>query len=649
MSERPAGIGRSAPHTIHVLPHAESAMVRFLEPALDRLSDTAEGTQLLVITPDADTAVAVADVARSIGAGTTKSIVPITSAPRGARLLASRTVPAIAATPTTLVSLLKTSSVKLSGVQTVVIAWANELFDAREEETLEIVLAEIPKEASRTVVVDRMTPAIDALVERHLRRASRPAAAADDEATATLSIRYVTTSAPTRRMALRRLLDDLDPPSAIVLASDANAADEARSVVASLGYEGDALVRVAGAPVEEQAALVIFYGLPSNTEEVAKVGATNPAQVVALVTPRQVPALRRLTTGAVEPLDVSQVAAKARSRDERLRAALRAELHAGFPAREVMALEPLLAEFDGLEIAAAAVRLIERERSELRARRVEAERPVERALERPVDRPDRADRAERPEPAERADRPDRAPRGPGAGGERAPTRSSGGFGRVFLGVGERDGVRPGDLVGAITGESGITSDRIGKLEIRESHTVAEIALADVETVVDKMDGVSLKGRRVTARIDDRPAPRGREGGRAPGRDARRPSGGDRRPGGFREGARGAPREGGRGAFGARDRERPPRDRGGRDGSGREGRFSREGRPARPAKPGFGGGERGPRRDDDRPRRDDRPAGRGGFRDRPDEGRIPRATHERQEWSDRADRVRNARRPRRDEA
>ncbi|HUQ83685.1 MAG TPA: DbpA RNA binding domain-containing protein [Gemmatimonadaceae bacterium] len=649
MSERESGIARSAPHTIHVLPHSAAVIARFLGPALERVAADADATQLLVITPDADTTLAIAEAARTLSGGSGAPVVPLTSAPRGGRLLGSRVVPAIAATPSTLVSLLKSSSVKLAGVRTVVIAWADELTDARESETLEIVLSEIPKEASRVVVADRMTPAVEALVERHLRRASRQGTPADEDATATVAIRYVITAESTRRSALRRLLDDLDPPSAIVVASTENEV-EARSVVESLGYSSDTLVRVATGPVEEQAALVVFYGLPPGADDVAKIGATEPAQVVALVAPRQVAALRRLTTGAVEPLDISQAAAKARSRDEKLRAALRTELLAGFPAREVMAIEPLLTEFDGLEIAAAAIRLIERERAEGRVRRVEAERPVERTSERPTERaerserPERGDRPERSEPSERSERAERPARD---GGERSPTRSEGGFGRVYLSVGDKDGVRAGDLVGAITGESGITSDRIGKLEIRDMHTIAEIAAADVDTVIEKMNGVSLRGRRISARVDDRPAPRSRES-RGPSRDSR----GDRKPGGFREG-RGAPRAGGRGGFGARDRERPPRDREA-SGGDRGGRFSRDDRPARGPRRegGFGGGAsrgpggpRGPRRDDDRSR------GRPSFsdRDRSNEGRVPRATREREEWRDRADSVRNARRPRRDDA
>ena len=618
MSEREAGVARSAQHAIYVLPHAPNVVARFLGPALDRVAADADATQLIVLTADADTALAISDVARAMRANETAPIVPITAVGRGSRLLASRTSPAIAATPSMLVSLLRSSSVKLDQVRTVVIAWADELFDAREEDALEIVLSEVPKEASRVVVADRLTAQVEALAERHLRRAPRHAAAPSDELAPELAIRYVTTPESGRGVALRRVLDDLDPPSVIVIAHDEQSVTEARSSIASLGYEGSALVRVESAPSDEQAALVVFYDLPETADQVRSVAATTPAQVVALVAPRQVAALRRVTTGVVEPLDVSQAGAKARARDERVRSALRAELQSSFPAREIIVLEPLLAEFDGIEIAAAALRLIERERGESRTRRVEAERPVERATERAVESTTVREGRKAPDrPAPRADT---------------------GFARVFLSIGDRDGVRPGDLVGAITGESGITSDRIGKIEIRDGHTVAEIAAADAPGVIDKMNGVSMKGKRIIARLDERPATRDRDA--RPGRDANRSGGAGR---GFRDRGKGGPREGARGGFGARGRERPSREGTAGTGGG-EGRFSREGRPPRgPARERFGASDRRPRRDDDRPR------GRGDVRDRGDDGRVPRATHERQEWTDRADRVRNARRPRRDDA
>lgn len=624
MAEREAGVARAPQHTIHVLPHAQNVVARFLGPALERVSRDATATQLLILTPDADTALAVADAARTLGPQGTP-VIPVTAAARGSRLLASRVAPAIAAAPSTVVSLMRSSSVKLEAVRTVIVAWATEVFDAKEDEALEIVLAEIPKEASRILVTDVLSPAVEALAERHLRRALRQGVESAAQPASPLAIRYVVAPVVGRAATLRRLLDELDPPSVVVLASEGSI-EEARAAVASLGYEGDALVRVETEPVNEQSALVVLYDLPASASIVAKVAAAAPAQVVALVAARQIPALRRLTLGPVEPLDVSQATTKARVRDERLRSTLRAELEAGFPSREVMALEPLLSEFDGIEIAAAALRLLERDRSESRARRADAERPVERATERAPERVE----------------------APAA--DRGPSRSEGGFTRVFLSIGDRDGVRAGDVVGAITGESGVTSDRIGKLEIRDSHTVAEIASAEAPTVIEKLNGATIKGRRVAARVDERPAARARDGGR----DTRRPEGGSR---GFREGGRSGPRESGRGGFAARggrpsrdggSREgRPSRDAGsreGRDSGSRESRFSRDRSPR-----GAGPGRDRPAGGDRRPRREDGPGGRGGFRDRSEEGRVPRATREREEWSERADRVRHARRPRRDDA
>ena len=618
MAEREAGVARAPQHVVHVLPHAPNVIARFLSPALDRIAADASATQLLVITPDAETALAIAEAARALK--NHPVVVPVTAAGRGSRLLASRVAPAVAAAPGALVSLMRSSTIKLDAVRTVIVAWANEIFDAHEEESLEVVLAEIPKEANRILVADVMTPAVEALAERHLRRASRQAVEGASEPASDVALRYVAAPTAARAATLRRLLDELDPPSVIVLAGDGSIED-ARAAISSLGYEGNALVRVETAPIEEQSALVVLYDLPESPGVIAKVAAASPTHVVALVSPRQIPALRRLTTGIVEPLDVSQLATKARVRDERLRSALRAELDAGFPSREIMALEPLLAEFDGIELAAAALRMLERDRSEARARRADAERPVQRVTERSAD----------------------------AGGERAAAapaergRSDSEFGRVFLAIGDRDGVRPGDIVGAIAGESGITSDRIGKLDIRDGHTVVEIASADVQTVIEKMNGATIKGRRVAARIDERPAARPRDG-----RDTRDPRRSDG-PRNFRDGGRGGPRDGGRGGAREGSRSGPRESRGGfgarkerpgREGPRSEGRFSRD-RPVRGGRPDAG--DRRPRRDDAGPR------GRPGFRDRVDDGRVPRATRERDEWSERADRVRNARRPRRDEA
>ena len=197
-------------------------------------------------------------------------------------------------------------------------------------------------------------------------------------------------------------------------------------------------------------------------------------------------------------------------------------------------------------------------------------------------------------------------RTPLAAGQRPDTPAMDGKQRVFLAAGKRDGVRVGDIVGAVANEAGIPADRIGQVELFESHAIVELSADDAAKVVQALGTASLRGRRLSARIDER-------GGEAP---------------------RGGDRGGDRGARGPRSERTfgPPR----RDAGDR------------PARPSFGG-DRGPR-----------PEGRGGpprggadrppragearlaFGDRP----VSERAEGREEWSERGARMQNAsRKPR----
>ena len=59
---------------------------------------------------------------------------------------------------------------------------------------------------------------------------------------------------------------------------------------------------------------------------------------------------------------------------------------------------------------------------------------------------------------------------------------------MFIGAGNRDSVKVGDLVGAITGETGIAGGQIGKIEIRGSFSLVEIDSQVVDRVIEKLNG-----------------------------------------------------------------------------------------------------------------------------------------------------------------
>ena len=83
-------------------------------------------------------------------------------------------------------------------------------------------------------------------------------------------------------------------------------------------------------------------------------------------------------------------------------------------------------------------------------------------------------------------------------------------------MGKKDGVRPGDLVGAIVGETKLGADRIGKIEIRELYALVEVRAEDAERVASALTGATMRGRRLTARIDRGPGA-GTGGSRPPRR------------------------------------------------------------------------------------------------------------------------------------
>jgi ATP-dependent RNA helicase DeaD len=79
--------------------------------------------------------------------------------------------------------------------------------------------------------------------------------------------------------------------------------------------------------------------------------------------------------------------------------------------------------------------------------------------------------------------------------------------RIFIAAGKNAGIRPGDLVGAIAGESGLPSSAIGAIRIAENFSVVEVPEAHADAIIDAMTAGTLRGKKVKVRRDraERPA------------------------------------------------------------------------------------------------------------------------------------------------
>jgi ATP-dependent RNA helicase DeaD len=71
--------------------------------------------------------------------------------------------------------------------------------------------------------------------------------------------------------------------------------------------------------------------------------------------------------------------------------------------------------------------------------------------------------------------------------------------RLFVGLGRRAGLRPQDLVGAITGEAGLTSRDIGAIQITDRFALVEVPESAADRIIGALQRSTIRGRRPTVR------------------------------------------------------------------------------------------------------------------------------------------------------
>jgi ATP-dependent RNA helicase DeaD len=227
---------------------------------------------------------------------------------------------------------------------------------------------------------------------------------------------------------------------------------------------------------------VINYDLPAAAESyVHRIGRTGRAgregTAITLAEPREHRLLRTIEQMTKQKIDVATVPSAADLRARRLeltRASLRERLVAADFDDMRVVVESLAEEFDLFDVAAAAIKM-------LHAEDTDGEEIV-------FDAP----RAESREP--RGDRP----------GPRAQSRSprgTPGAVRLFINAGRRAGIRPGDLVGAITGEAGVPSTALGAIEIADNFSLVEVPDQLADEIVTAMRKATLRGQKISIRRD----------------------------------------------------------------------------------------------------------------------------------------------------
>ncbi|MBD3148015.1 DEAD/DEAH box helicase [Microbispora bryophytorum] len=505
-------------------------MLQRLHGDLNRVDTEAGGGEPggLVLVPTRELAVQVSEAMHRYGRDLGTRVLPIYGGqPIGRQLRAlERGVDVVVATPGRALDHIGRGTLPLKGLRMIVLDEADEMLDMGFADDIEAILQETPENRQTVLFSATMPPRIDGIARRHLRepvriRIEREAPAAG-EAPLIRQSAYIVSRAY-KPAALGRVLDVEAPTAAIVFCRTREEVDSLTETMNGRGYRAEALhggmgqeqrdrvmgrlrsgtadllvatdVAARGLDIE-QLTHVINYDVPSAPESyvhrIGRVGrAGREGVAITLAEPREhrmLKTIERVTRSKIAVEKVPTVADLRARRLELTRAALQESLmEDGDLDRFRVVVETLADEFDLVDIALAAVKLAHESTGAA------------------------ADEEEIPEVTPRTQRPERGPRDDRFGGrdERRGRRGGGAMSRVFVGAGRSAGVRPQDIVGAITGETRVSGREIGAIEIADRFTLVEIPDGAVDEVVTALRHTTIKGRKPIVRRDRDDAPRGR--------------------------------------------------------------------------------------------------------------------------------------------
>jgi ATP-dependent RNA helicase DeaD len=497
----------------------------FALPLVQRI-DPDGGVQALILAPTRELAVQVAEATHRYGSRRGVRVLAVYGGQAIDRQLRElrRGVHVVVGTPGRILDHIRRRSLDLSGVNYVVLDEADEMLDMGFIEDIDTILEETPESRQTALFSATFPPRIQELAERHMRDPQRIVVRQEKlETPLVRQVAYVVPR-PYKLEALTRILDLEAPTSAILFCRTRTEVDELTEALQVRGYRPEALhgglnqaqrdrvmkkfrdgtadlliatdVAARGLDVEH-VSHVINYDIPQTPEVyVHRIGRTGRAgregTAITLAQPREQFLLRGIEREVRQPIERAQVptAADLRARRvELLRSAIVETLEGEDFERYREVVQPLMEQFEPVDVAAAAAKLAA---DATRGEEPEAEIDIPQWDERrpPRDRDRDGPRDDGRGPRGRRDRVDGPRRG--RGGEPMT--------RLFLGVGRRRGIRPGDVVGAIAGEARIPGEAIGAIEIADQFTIVEVASQFADQVLSAMRNATIKGRPVSVRL-----------------------------------------------------------------------------------------------------------------------------------------------------
>lgn len=460
-------------------------------PLLQRIDLKKNVVQALVMVPTRELAIQVAEQLHLLCKHTGLRVVPVYGGQPIDRQFRALKIGAhvVVGTPGRVQDHIRRQSLDLSTVQFCALDEADEMLAFGFIDDIEAILAELPAQRQMALFSATMPSRITSLATRFMPDAAKVSIAVRRRTVDAIEQTYYEVVPGKKPEALARILDMETPGPTIVFCRTRAATDELADGLRLRGYGAEALHgemaqqerdRVMKRFREGQADLliatdiaargldietvthVVNYDMPWDTEQyIHRIGRTGRAgrsgDAITLIEPRERRNLRSIetATGAkITPVRIPTVADITARRREVFRETLRERLAKSDWDGQMATVEELTGDFDPAEIAAAALQML------WEATHADSKQEAEEEIALESGQPEA------------------------------------GMKRLFVGSGRLDGLRPGDLVGAITNELGLPAKAVGAIDILNRASFVEVPAGDAEAIIAALSHTKLRGRRV---------------------------------------------------------------------------------------------------------------------------------------------------------
>ena len=539
LGQAATGTGKTGAFALPLLDRLRAA-----KTAPDAVDHESDGPAVLVLAPTRELAAQVADQFRQYRGQMRVDVLTVVGGEAfGPQLSALRRgVDVIVGTPGRVLDLLKRGNMDLSGLLAAVLDEADEMLDMGFQEEIEAVLDFTPPGRQTVLVSATLPPRIHAIASKHLTdpvrvEIGKPQAAKGEDARVVHSAHFV--SRQHKAQAIDRILEVDGAGPTLIFCRTRGGADDLTTELNRCGRRAAALhggltqdqrtkvverlrggtlnvvvatdVAARGLDVPELTH-VMHADLPTGPEpfvhRCGRVGrAGRVGRVVSFLHPKERFKLKQFAKAANADVEVSDLPAadavvqgRLRKTREALRDAATDKSFENLRGELAPLLKELAAELnvDVAHMAASA--------AALGHRTAFGTAPIADLNSAPP----RSDRG--PSNGKFSNsgggKFSKGPRGGGkfsgpkfAGGKRVHPSCPPGSARLWVSAGRDSGVRPGDLVGAIAGETHLSGGDIGAIKIAPSFSLVDVPAQAADTVIQSLTRGSLRGEKVNVRHD----------------------------------------------------------------------------------------------------------------------------------------------------